>query len=233
MRAIILAAGMGTRLRPLTLTTPKSLIKIGKETLIERQIRFLREVEVDEIIVVTGYLAEKFQFLEDKFGVTLVHNDRYDSYNNFYTMYLVRDYLSDCYVIDADNYLVENFLESDIKQSTYFSAYKEDFKDEWLLKFNSASQVNDIVVTSGKGYILSGVSYWSSESGEFLKNVLEDYYQLGDFADLYWDNLVMDNLEKISVSIKKISSDAIFEVDSLSDLENLKEFVLKAGINTD
>ncbi|HEM5128047.1 TPA: NTP transferase domain-containing protein, partial [Streptococcus suis] len=63
MRAIILAAGMGTRLRPLTLTTPKSLIKIGGETLIERQIKFLREVCIDEIVVVTGYLAEKFQFL--------------------------------------------------------------------------------------------------------------------------------------------------------------------------
>ncbi|HEM5280374.1 TPA: NTP transferase domain-containing protein, partial [Streptococcus suis] len=65
MRAIILAAGMGTRLRPLTLTTPKSLIKVGGETLIERQIKFLREACVNEIIVVTGYLSEKFQFLED------------------------------------------------------------------------------------------------------------------------------------------------------------------------
>ena len=47
MRAIILAAGMGTRLRPITLTTPKSLIKIGEETLIERQIRFLKEKGID------------------------------------------------------------------------------------------------------------------------------------------------------------------------------------------
>ena len=59
MRAIILAAGMGTRLRPITLTTPKSLIEIGEETLIERQIRFLKEKGIDDVIVVTGYLAEK------------------------------------------------------------------------------------------------------------------------------------------------------------------------------
>ena len=102
MRAIILAAGMGTRLRPITLTTPKSLIKIGNETLIERQIHFLREKGIDEIIIVTGHLAEKFEFLKDKYQVTLVHNDKYAIYNNFYTMYLVKQYLSNTYVIDAD-----------------------------------------------------------------------------------------------------------------------------------
>lgn len=91
MRAIILAAGMGTRLRPITLTTPKSLIEIGEETLIERQIRFLKEKGIDDVIVVTGYLAEKFEFLREKYQVTLIHNDKYDVYNNFYTMFLVKE----------------------------------------------------------------------------------------------------------------------------------------------
>ena len=60
MRAILLAAGMGTRLRPLTLDTPKSLIEVNGRPLLERQIEFLRERGVEEIIEVTGYLAEKF-----------------------------------------------------------------------------------------------------------------------------------------------------------------------------
>lgn len=225
MRAIILAAGMGTRLRPLTLTTPKSLIEVNGETLLERQIRFLKERSITEIIVVTGYLAEKFEFLRDKYGVTLVHNDKYDVYNNFYTMYLVRDYLSDTYVIDADNYLVDNFIENDVKQSTYFSAFKSGFSDEWLLEYDDNNKVNNIRVTSGEGYILSGVSFWDSEAGLFLKNRLEDYYKNNDFANLYWDNLIMDNLKEISVFIKKIPSDATFEVDSLTDLDQLKTFL--------
>ncbi|MFQ7565678.1 MAG: NTP transferase domain-containing protein, partial [Clostridium perfringens] len=110
MRAILLAAGMGTRLRPLTLDTPKSLIEVNGRPLLERQIEFLRERGVEEIIVVTGYLAEKFDYLKDKYGVKLVNNDKYDIYNNIYTMYLVREYLEKTYVVDADVYISENFL---------------------------------------------------------------------------------------------------------------------------
>ncbi|WP_155997191.1 NTP transferase domain-containing protein [Streptococcus ruminantium] len=225
MRAIILAAGMGTRLRPLTLTTPKSLIKIGDETLIERQIRFLKEVNIDEIIVVTGYLSEKFHFLEDKYGVRLVYNDKYDVYNNLYTMYLVREYLRDAYVIDADNYLSKNFLHNTMQQSTYFSAYKTNFKNEWLLKCNFDNLVEEIVVASGEGSILSGVSYWTEETGILLRDILEVKVEKGEFTDLYWDDLVKNNLSIIKVYKEEIPSNSIFEIDSLEDLECLKRFL--------
>ena len=86
MRAILLAAGIGSRLRPLTLETPKPLIKINDESMIERQIKFLKEVGINEIIVVTGYLKEKFNFLKEKYGVTIIHNNKYDKYNNIYTI---------------------------------------------------------------------------------------------------------------------------------------------------
>ena len=127
MRAILLAAGMGTRLRPLTLDTPKSLIEVNGRPLLERQIEFLRERGVEEIIVVTGYLAEKFDYLKDKYGVKLVNNDKYDIYNNIYTMYLVREYLENTYVVDADVYISENFLLEKPETSMYFSANQEAF----------------------------------------------------------------------------------------------------------
>ena len=65
MRAILLAAGMGTRLRPLTLTTPKSLVKVNGQPILERQIEFLKEKGINEIIIVTGYLKEKFDYLKE------------------------------------------------------------------------------------------------------------------------------------------------------------------------
>ena len=94
MKAILLAAGMGTRLRPLTYTTPKSLIVVDGQPLLERQIEHLRAIGIDDIFVVTGYLSENFSYLEER-GVNLIHNSKYDKYNNIYTMYLVKDLLGD------------------------------------------------------------------------------------------------------------------------------------------
>lgn len=105
MKAIVLAAGLGTRLRPITNDTPKSLVKVMGEAMAERQVRFLKERGIEDITIVTGYLAEKFDYLKEKYGVKLVFNDKYDKYNNIYTMYLVKDLLPDSYVIEGDIYI--------------------------------------------------------------------------------------------------------------------------------
>ncbi|MFR6018328.1 MAG: sugar phosphate nucleotidyltransferase [Paraclostridium sordellii] len=225
MRAILLAAGMGTRLRPLTLTTPKSLVEVNGKPMLERQIEFLREIDIDDIIVVTGYLNEKFKYLREKYGVKLIHNDKFDIYNNIYTMYLVRKYLGDSYVIDADVYLNRNFLERDIKKSTYFSGYKIGFKNEWKLDYNENNKVSNIIVGDGEGYILSGISYWSKRDASIINKELEKYIENGKFKDLYWDDVVKDNLSKLDVYIRKIKSEDSFEVDSLEDLSNLNKLL--------
>ncbi|CEN25893.1 sugar phosphate nucleotidyltransferase [Paraclostridium sordellii] len=225
MRAILLAAGMGTRLRPLTLTTPKSLVEVNGKPMLERQIEFLREIDIDEIIVVTGYLNEKFKYLREKYGVKLIHNDKFDIYNNIYTMYLVREYLGDSYVIDADVYLNRNFLERDIEKSTYFSGYKIGFKSEWKLDYDENNKVSNIIVGDGEGYILSGISYWSKRDASIITKELEKYIENGKFKDLYWDDVVKDNLSKLDVYIRKIKNEDSFEVDSLEDLSNLNKLL--------
>ncbi|MGL5152654.1 MAG: sugar phosphate nucleotidyltransferase [Clostridium sp.] len=224
MRAILLAAGMGTRLRPLTLDTPKSLIEVNEKPLAERQIEYLIKNGITDITVVTGYLSEKFEYLKEKFGVNIVFNDKYDKYNNIYTMYLVRNLLEDCYVIDADIYINRDFIDGSIKDSTYFSAYKEGFKDEWELKFND-NEVLDIVVGSGNGYILSGVSYWSASDAKIIVNELENAINSGDFKNLYWDDIVKNNLSKLNVKIEKLNSDDVFEIDSIEELNEVNRYL--------
>ena len=225
MRAILLAAGMGTRLRPLTLDTPKSLIEINNKPLLERQIEFLKEKGIGEIIIVTGYLQEKFEYLKEKYGVKLIHNDKYDIYNNIYTMYLVREYLEDAYVIDADIYIVKNFILESSEVSLYFSAYKKGFKDEWKLYFNKDLKVENIKVESGEGYILSGVSYWSKKDTSLIIKALEYMVEKEEFNNLYWDDIVKNNISKLDVYIKKVDSDSIFEIDNLDELEYVKSKV--------
>lgn len=224
MRAILLAAGMGTRLRPLTLTTPKSLVEVNGKPMLERQIEYLQEIGVEEIIVVTGYLAEKFDYLVDKYNVKLVHNDKYNVYNNIYTMYVVREYLQDAYVMDADVYLHRNIFIENPESSLYFSAKKEDFRNEWIIKHDENRKVYDIEIGDGDDdYILCGISYWAKEDGVHIVKKLEEVVDQEDFGELYWDNIVKDNIQDLNVHLYKIDSNDSFEIDSIEDLKKVEE----------
>ncbi|MFT8351241.1 sugar phosphate nucleotidyltransferase [Clostridium saccharoperbutylacetonicum] len=226
MRAILMAAGMGTRLRPLTENTPKSLIEVNGMSLLERQILNLRECGINEIIVLTGYLHEKFDDIVKKYNLIKVVNEKFDVYNNIYTMYLVRQYLNDAFVIDADNYITRNFLsKTKPTTSVYYSACKENIVGEWILKYDDNGRIFGVDI--GKEgdepkYIMSGASFWTEKDGELIAKKVEEAVDKGDFRDLYWDSIAVDNLKNMNVYIEKIESDDIFEIDSLQDLEYLK-----------
>ena len=225
MRAIILAAGLGTRLRPMTDNTPKALIKVKDKPLVEYQIEYLKEKGIDEIIVVVGYLCEQFDYLKEKYGVKLVFNEKYAEYNNFYSLYLVKDYLADSYVIDADNYLFKNMFRSDINRSTYFSVYREDCENEWFLIYGDDYKVKDIIVDSKAGRILSGVSFWDKETAEKINKFIDFAYDSNEFMDLYWDNMVKDNISELDVYVEELEVNSIYEIDSVKDYNKLEKIL--------
>lgn len=225
MRAIILAAGLGTRLRPMTDNTPKALIKVKDKPLVEYQIEYLKEKGIDEIIVVVGYLHEQFDYLKEKYGVKLVFNEKYAEYNNFYSLYLVKDYLADSYVIDADNYLFKNMFRSDINRSTYFSVYREDCENEWFLIYGDDYKVKDIIVDSKAGRILSGVSFWDKETAEKINKFIDFAYNSNEFMDLYWDNMVKDNISELDVYVEELEANSIYEIDSVKDYNKLEKIL--------
>lgn len=226
MRAILMAAGMGTRLRPLTENTPKSLIEVNGMSLLERQIINLREIGVEEIIVLTGYLHEKFDDIVKKYNLIKVVNDKYDVYNNIYTMYLVRDYLKDAFVIDADNYITRNFLPKvQPKTSVYYSACKENITGEWILKYTETGRIYDVEIApknSKANYIMSGASYWTEKDGKIISEKVKKAVEEDKLFDIYWDNIAVENYDNMNVYIEKINSDDIFEIDTLEDLDYLK-----------
>jgi len=95
MKAIILAAGTASRLRPLTLHTPKCLLKVGERTLLQRSMDALISNGIREFVIVTGYLHEKIEdFVRQTYGdsihVCFIHNKDYETTNNIYSLWLAR-----------------------------------------------------------------------------------------------------------------------------------------------
>lgn len=95
MKAIILAAGTASRLRPLTLHTPKSLLKVGERTLLQRSMDALIKAGIRDFVIVTGYLHEHIEnFVSQTYGesidVCFIHNKDYETTNNIYSLWLAR-----------------------------------------------------------------------------------------------------------------------------------------------
>ena len=100
--AIIMAAGMSSRFAPVSYEKPKALIPVKGEVLIERQIRQLREAGINEIVIVVGYMKEKFEYLNQKYGVILVENKEYNIRNNHSSIYAAKQYIKNSYICSAE-----------------------------------------------------------------------------------------------------------------------------------
>jgi choline kinase len=117
MKAIILAAGLGSRLAPLTDTTPKSLLPVGGRPILHRQLSAIRQCGLQEVIMVTGYRAEMIkQFIADQFPdltVTFIHNPDFSTTNTAYSLWLTKEVASgeDFVKFDADVVFQEEILE--------------------------------------------------------------------------------------------------------------------------
>ena len=228
MRAMILAAGMGTRLKPLTNNTPKGLVKVNGIPMVERQIQYLKESGIDEIIVVTGYLKEKFNYLKEEYGVTLIHNDKYDIYNNLYTMYLVRDLLPDSYVLESDIYMNKNVIDINIDKTQYFGSREFNFEKEWIFKVNKDYRIISMEMeSSDDDIILKGISYWTAKDGKFISEKINEAVHTYGFDDLYLDDIVKDNIYNIDLYLNELDREDLFEIDSIADLKKVENVLSK------
>lgn len=225
MNAIILAAGMGTRLRPLTNDRPKCLVAVNGVPMVERQIQFLKEKCIDDITLVSGYKAEALEYLKEKYGVDIVFNERYDTCNNINSLYIVRDRFHDTYVLEGDVYMDKNVLLSEVNKSTYFARNKK-YDNEWGLEVDENNRLVKINIGAGNGFLMSGISYWKAEDCKRIIAHMEDVYASKDYTNLYWDNMVLDIYPELEVYVQEI--DGIYEIDTPEELKDV-ETMLSLG----
>ena len=129
------------------------------------------------------------------------------------------------YVIDADNYLFKNMFKTDVTRSTYFSVYREDCENEWFLLYGDDYKVQDIIVDSKAGRILSGVSFWDKPTAKKIVKFIDKAYKSGEFVNLYWDNMVKDNINELDVYVEELEPNSIYEIDSVKDYKKLEEIL--------
>ena len=221
--AIILAAGVSSRFAPLSYERHKAMVEVRGEVLIERQIRQLREAGILEIYIVTGFKAEQFDYLQDKFGVKLIHNPDYLVRNNNSSIWAVKDILANSYICSSDNYFAENPFEAEVDESYYSAVYSEGYTGEWCMEEDGEGYIKSVTVGGENSWYMLGHTFWSKEFSKSFVKILLDEYDLPETPPKLWENIYLAHLDELKMKIRKYPEGQIFEFDTLDELREFDE----------
>lgn len=229
-RAIILAAGKGSRMKPVTDFVPKPLVKVNGVSFIETIITALISNNINEIYIVVGYMKEKFTFLKEKYSeVILVENPYYDTCNNISSLFVVKDKIEESIIMDADQ-LIKNpkILFADFEKSGYSCKWITEYENDWILKVNDNKEVISCNRNGGIGWRLYSVSRWTKEDGKKLSDLLEKEFIYNKNTQLYWDDIAIFCYPKLfNLTIYEIKDEDMYEIDTLDDLIKFDPSYLK------
>ena len=214
--AIILAAGFGMRMVPINLSTPKALIEVNGECLINRLITQLHAVGITDITVVVGFMKESFEYLIDEYGVDLVVNEEYATKNNLHSLALVADRIQNTYIVPCDVWCKNNpFSETEL-YSWYMVS--DSMEKESCVRINRRSELIP-VHKNEVGNTMIGISYlMRPESviiGEKLKLMDDESH-----AECFWEEILYKK-DPVIVQANVINSADVHEINTYEQLRDI------------
>ena len=221
-RAVFIAAGFGSRMVPVTLSTPKPLVKVHGKRLIDGLLDACLNAGIEEIYIVRGYLGDRFDELLTEYPmIRFIDNPLYDKANNVSSALMAKDLLSRSYVLEADLLLSNPYIITKYHYRSDFLAIKKEKTDDWCF------EVEDGIITKEKvggtdTWQMVGISYWNAEDGLKLSEDIKKAYDLPGGKDLYWEQVPLKVFKnRYKVAVRECRDEDIVEIDTFDELKQI------------
>lgn len=219
-RAVFIAAGFGSRLVPITFNTPKPLVRVRGQRIIDSLIDACLETGISDIVIVRGYLAEQFDQLLYKYPmIRFLENPVYNEANNISSALVARYMLSNAYVFEADLLLSNPKIIRKYHYTSDFLAIRKDRTDDWCFT------VKDGVIVEEKVggldcWQMVGISYWNEADGHRLSQDIADVYATPGGRERYWEQVpLVYRKEHYAVEVRECFDADIVEIDTFRELK--------------
>ena len=216
-RAIILAAGFGMRMVPINTEMPKGLLEVNGEPLIERIIKQLHEVGIQEIYVVVGFMKEKYEYLMDEYGVELVVNPDYASKNNLHSLKLVKEHLENAYIVPCDIWCDRNPFHRHELYSWYMVS--DLVENESNVRVNRKMELVTVPENAG-GIAMVGISYLIKEDANTVSNRIEELCKKPQYDGSFWEEALYKK-DRMIVAARVVHSADVVEINTYEQLREI------------
>ena len=215
--AIILAAGFGMRMVPINTETPKGLLEIKGERLIERTIRQLHEVGITEIYVVVGFMKEQYEYLIDEYGVDLIVAPDYATKNNLHSLKTAADHLSNSYIIPCDIWCEKNPYSRNELYSWYMVSNLVD--DDSTVRVNRKQELVVQKEQAG-GNAMIGICYLLEAEAEIVRERLEELGRDSRYDGAFWEETLYQK-DRMIVTARVVHAADAVEINTYEQLREI------------
>ena len=221
-KAVFFAAGFGSRLVPITLNTPKPLVRVNGKRIIDGLLDAVIAAGIEDITIVRGYLSEQFDQLLYKYPmIKFIDNTLYNEANNISSSLLSKDLLSNAYVFEADLLIYNPKIIKKYQYSSNFLAIKKDVTDDWCFETKDGIIVEE-KIGGTNCYQMVGISYWSQEDGKKLSKDIEQAFNMPGGKELYWEQVPLVKFkDNYKVGIRECNDRDVVEIDTFNELKQI------------
>ena len=227
-RAVILAAGRGSRLAPLTDHLPKPLVPVNGRRIISTILDALKAAGISTITIVRGYRGEQFDtLLAEHPGLAFVENPVWETSNNISSIAIAgrAGLLEDSYVIEGDLFLANPAIITPTQEHTNYIAFPVEATDDWCFDTDADGKITHIDTASDHPcHQMLGLSYWTAEDGRRLAACANELYREERYRQLYWDEIALKYyLPEFSIHIRPCAREDVWEIDTVEELRELEK----------